>query len=398
MTSRRLVVSAILLTGMVTPLAAAANQTPRIAAYARNVTEFGAVCDGVRDDRAAIQAGLNAIRRGGQLVFPRGRTCSIRGPLRLNGGRNWTIIGQNARIQMHGSVSGIGNNWLLSTHTNRNFAIYDLTLDGNWPHRRMPTPGGRQWGAHNLAIWSGTDFKLVRVRLYNAAMDGLLLAANNPNPTQRWRASRRGLLHDVVARNNWRLGMLINNAEYITVENSVFTGSEQDWPKGGVDIEANAGSYPIASRFITFRNNLFYDNVGYGIQIDRKGGSRNITIIGNYFANNARGALGVNAPAVTIRNNLFEDSHRLVRGSGWRDTKGIVDFLGGAAGNTLSGNSFREIWAGRALLYVPHHSGRGHVYVNNCIGTGNVPELYDPLRKVRQVNNQFRPGACPDPR
>src|SRR5690606_2126392 len=70
-----------------------------LGAVVHNVRAYGAVGDGVTDDRAAIQAAIDAaIKEGGQLYFPQG-VYRVSQYLQIKGATDLEVIGQNATLR-----------------------------------------------------------------------------------------------------------------------------------------------------------------------------------------------------------------------------------------------------------------------------------------------------------
>lgn len=402
MTSMRLAVSAIVLTGTLTPLAPALSGG--FPGYARYVTEFGARCDGRTDDRAAIQSALNATRNGGYLVFPKGETCLIKGALKHHGS-GWTIDGDGATIKMDGSVSGIVKrppNWILKIWGANDWEMKNLDFDGNWQERRMPAPeSGRQNSAHNLMIWNSKRFKIIDCNFYNSAQDGIGIGASGPNPSNKATASMDGLIRNVHVKNSWRIGLHIANAINIVVENSIFEDTEGDYPQAGIDVEANRRSYSPASEKLVFRDNLILNNKGYGLQISAVGAPRDIEVLNNLFSNNLRGGMQANATNVLVANNMFENTTRALN-ERYKNrtitTNGRIFLSNGSRSVDIENNAFDSIHAGRAVVFSRVGAG-GHSLVGNCFADVSVPELFDRRGKFTTVrSNDFNAGRCADPR
>ena len=89
------------------------------------VEDFGAVCDGVTDDTAAVKAGLDeSARLGVPLYFPAANTLRVRGSLKLPSRAQ--IEGQGCTLLWkEGTGSG---SWLVSLNSTTNTTVRDVTF------------------------------------------------------------------------------------------------------------------------------------------------------------------------------------------------------------------------------------------------------------------------------
>src|SRR4051812_40352213 len=92
------------------------------------IRDYGAVGDGVADDRAAIQRAIDATPIGGTLYFPAG-TYRVADTLLLRSDRSY--VGQSGPVLRGYQGTGAGGYFLLRTEYNatRNLVIDGLVLD-----------------------------------------------------------------------------------------------------------------------------------------------------------------------------------------------------------------------------------------------------------------------------
>ncbi|MCC0177473.1 right-handed parallel beta-helix repeat-containing protein [Waterburya agarophytonicola K14] len=120
---------------------------------------------------------------------------------------------------------------------------------------------------HNIVVRGAKNFVVEGLTLKDAGGDGLFVshgpkAQGESIPQQRFSS---GVIRDVVADNNHRLGLSIMSAQDLTVENSIFKNTSGTKPASGVDIEPDHEWQKLVN--IKFKNNQFIDNDRNGIQI-----------------------------------------------------------------------------------------------------------------------------------
>jgi hypothetical protein len=122
---------------------------------AATIRDYGAVGDGVADDRAAIQRAIDATPVGGTLYFPAG-TYRVADTLLLRSDRSY--VGQSGPVLRGYQGTGTGGYFLLRTESNatRNLVIEGLVLDGGGI-----TFEGRETPAANVAMRGNTFRNIV---------------------------------------------------------------------------------------------------------------------------------------------------------------------------------------------------------------------------------------------
>jgi hypothetical protein len=95
--------------------------------------DFGAVGNGTTDDRAAIQAAINAVQdRGPQAgLYLAGRTYAIGGPLLMNGGE-CAIFGGQLTALAGFAADGSGSLAMLRLRSGLRMRVEDIIFDGNF--------------------------------------------------------------------------------------------------------------------------------------------------------------------------------------------------------------------------------------------------------------------------
>ena len=318
-----------------------------------SVSQFGAVGDGKTNDTAAIQSALNYIKaNGGTLNFEAGRTYIVSKNLTITGADDFKIDGNGAAIKMANGAPVQSGYSILRITTCDNFAVTELTLDGNRANR---SPA--EVPAHNVIIKDSQDFSFSQVNSINAVNDGFYLAALDK--TDRSTYTENGLFLNCRADNGFRQGMSIINGENIQVIGGAYTNTHGTAPAAGIDIEANDGTAVPGNHNILIRGVTFSGNDGYGVQLSAKGLPTNITIEGSHFANNDRGGVWLNSAQTLIKGNLFED---------FSQSDQAVIYLGGQntnGNNVITGNSFNNISTADPVVYAHRYAGQGNQVYDN---------------------------------
>jgi Pectate lyase superfamily protein/Right handed beta helix region len=207
-----------------------------------NVEDFGAVGDGVVDDRLAIQAAIDdaVVNNKGGILFPSGtyrvsRTTVAQGrwSLDLNGVQDFMVAGQGPRsiVKLADTTAATGE-WhvFILREGSRCVTFTDLVVDGN--HTGLTEPDEQ---SHGIEVESGTeDLVIDRCILRECFDDGVRLrGAPGANV-------RRVRIHNTLFQRNRRSGLGVQNAlEQIIAEGCIFhdTISDQsiDFEPSGAD-------------------------------------------------------------------------------------------------------------------------------------------------------------------
>jgi hypothetical protein len=120
---------------------------------------------------------------------------------------------------------------------------------------------------HNLVIRGVHNFVVEGLTLKDAGGDGLFVSHGRTTGenTAPERTFSSGIIRDIVADNNNRLGLSIMSAQNLVIENSVFKNSSGTKPASGVDLEPDHEWQKLVN--IQFKNNKFINNDRNGVQI-----------------------------------------------------------------------------------------------------------------------------------
>lgn len=198
-----------------------------------DVTDFGAIGDGVTDCRAAIQAAIDdaVLQNKGGILIPAGTyrvsratTTPGRWSLDLNGVQDFMVAGEGARsvVKLVNSTAPTGDWHVLILRNNcRRVTITDLVIDGN---RTGLTDPDEQ--SHGIEGEDGTeDLVIDRCIMRECFGDGVRLlgtAATGENV-------RRVRITNSLFQTNKRSGLAVQRAlEQILVANCIFDGTVTD--------------------------------------------------------------------------------------------------------------------------------------------------------------------------
>lgn len=117
-----------------------------------DVRAYGAVCDGVTDDSAAVNSAVTALSSGGTLLYP--PACTTR-QLNVALDDDIEVVGLGgSAVKLTDAATGADN--LFSGANKRNINFYNITLDGN-----------NKGGATNVLRFTKTSGSFMYVKLHN---------------------------------------------------------------------------------------------------------------------------------------------------------------------------------------------------------------------------------------
>ncbi|HEY9216662.1 MAG TPA: putative Ig domain-containing protein, partial [Phenylobacterium sp.] len=351
-----------------------------------NVRDYGATGNGVANDRAAIQAALDAAYAagGGTVYIPAG-TYAIDGgsASRTYAGLqvrdNVTIVGDGMGQTVIKAMAGnsVGFTGLIRTPVGvatGNVTISDLTLDGNKALTSGKTDG----------FFCGTDpgstlqdFDITVLRVEVRDCDGY--GFDPHEQTVRLR------IEDSVAHGNYdgftldfQIDALIrNNLSYdnerhgfniVTQTHDIVLDGNQAYDNGSAGIAVQRGSENVPAPYnIVIRGGQVHGNVE-GVQIKM---ADHVTLDGvHVYENDREGVKVYGAPFVTIRNSTIENNSQ----SG---TNGYAEIFFNTYVDTLTGAN-----------WIP----TGAVVTGNVIGsTGAVHSSYG-IREAAAANDSLIDG------
>ena len=158
-----------------------------------------------------------------------------------------------------------------------------------------------------LAIYGGTNVKIMGITCANSGGDGIYIAGG------RRPFSKDIVLKDVVADNNYRQGISVISVDGLLIEDSVLRGTEGTPPGAGIDFEPNRPTDRLTG--IILKNCVIEKNQSYGIWVYTGNLAPDsmpvqIVIEGGRVAGNGAGAIFVqtrrSTGALTIRSTQLD--------------------------------------------------------------------------------------------
>jgi hypothetical protein len=231
-----LLVGAWLLTGsMLTGLACALHMTTsQVTSHIRtagvNVRDYGAKGDGMTDDRAAIQAAIDA-GSGSTVVFPAGRYLVSQAP---SAAGSWDLHVSGAQTSLLGEpgailaqMAGTSPNVRLLHVDAANVSIRGLVLDGQ---KALQTPGEHRAG---VFATGATGLELSDLTAQNFYGDGIYvhIGSNNVRLT---RVSAIGNVRNGLTLGGGTVGAEVVNSEFL--QNGVQQADSE--PGGGTHVDS----------------------------------------------------------------------------------------------------------------------------------------------------------------
>ena len=288
------------------------------------VDDFGAVGDGVTDDRAAIQSAFDALRtNGGEVQFTSGKTYIIKAGLKLyffSANKNYLITttgSEKATIKIADGTPITYGHWGIYLSSSRNITISNLHMDGN---RDTRNPTVQVAGTYLIEVFDRCDgLRLNDLILENSVIDNLMITASNEDDSTTFLSDFE--MHNCILRNGWR-----NNLSVIRGKNFKIIGCEFNNahglgdPEAGIDFEPDhtTNGSVLGYRDILIEGCIFRNNKRFGITLCKHNDIEiegRVTIRNNYFENNGIYILSWDN---VITNNVFRKV----------DHKPIVNMIG----------------------------------------------------------------------
>ncbi len=337
------------------------------------VDNYGAVGDGVTDDKNAIQ---NAIwdlwGTGGTLYFTSGKTYIISEGLNFynfSDTHNYLVTttgSQKATVKIQDGAILYWNHWVFRLSESRNITIHNLILDGN---RDTRNPTKEQSGISVMFIDGACDgTRLKNLRMINSPSDNVYIVVHeNSGETMMTDFE----MHNCILENAYRNNMSIISGENFKIIGCEFNNANGTDPQSGIDFEPNNNS-ANGYKNITVEGCKFKNNVRYGIETPYiLEGDGYVVVKNNYFENNG---ILIGSRHNQIHHNIFvKQNHQHLHGTATRD--GIIYFHSDfkSDSNSVYNNYLynNPMPAGSHLVNFMYNAG-GSNHLHDNYGFGNT--------------------------
>lgn len=285
------------------------------------VTERGARGDGLTDDTAAIQAAVDEVAgTGGTVLITDGiymvdTLVSIRlksdMTLQMSSGAELKAIPNGAALY---AIVRIGSA--------SNVTLVGGTITGD---RYQHTSTAGEWG---MGVWieDAHNILIEGVTARDCWGDGFYQHGGAPQSTNI-------TLSGVVADNNRRQGISIENVNGMLIQDSVFKNTAGTDPQAGICIEPYAADQVAENIHII--NSEVIDNDFFGIHMyGHFGDINNVVIEKNLISGNGYSGIGLTATGEhqIIENTIINDEYSIL-------------FIDGSSGNIIRKNTFNSPYA-----------------------------------------------------
>ena len=226
-----------------------------------SITDFGAVADG-RDNRAAIQAAVDAAKAQGKDVFVPAGTFLHNGVITLDG---VDLIGSGAASVLKAVISDQQSIRL----TGDGASIRNITLDSD------ATTRGTQNNNAKINVDGATHFAIDGVTILNANSAGMMV----------YGASYGTITNNIVRDTNADSIHMTGGSHHITVTGNRVENSGDD----GIAV-VSYGTSNVAHDITISANTVLNNNWGRNISVV---GGDNVQITNNYISGNGAGLAGI---------------------------------------------------------------------------------------------------------
>lgn len=217
------------------------------AAAVRRVLDYGALCNGGTNDRAAIQAAINAAAYGDVVEFPANRTCAYSGILFVNGKTQIDLYGFGKTSSILRALDQ--TNSALQILSSSNIVVRDLRLEVPFSTERSPLGSDN---ADGIYVYNSGSVTIRSVFVYKTSNAGILI-----------RASNTVLVEYSNLYNTWADGLHITGgSSFVTARNNTA------YQTGDDSFASISYKNQGINQYVGFSNNLSDASVGSGIAVE----------------------------------------------------------------------------------------------------------------------------------
>jgi hypothetical protein len=317
---------------------------------------FGAVGDGVTDDTTALRAWAASAAKGVALKLARGGTyvfdpSIVTNGVLFSGAAGFSVYGNGATIIAKAGASVVAQHEMMRFNNCQDFYVENLIIDANRANR---TPV--ESTSHNINVEdSCARGTFNKVRCINAVTDGFYVGTDTGGTAATYPTDI--LFLDCIADNAYRNNMSIVASLRCTVRGGRYVNATGTSPQGGIDAEPDA-SITSGNIDLLIQDVELSDNVGYGLNIARSGGSvlnTRVTLRNIRGEGNTGGLIAISCVDGLDVDGVFCGPHSA-------STRGLVDIQNGSVENvTLRNLNFNGVTINatdRWLLYLFAANGR----------------------------------------
>jgi hypothetical protein len=291
-----------------------------------DVTDKGALGDGVHDDTAAIQAAIDALPlTGGTVYIPSGKYM-IDALVSINM-RSHVRMLMDSTTELHAITNGVTRYHIIKVWGVNNVEIVGGNVVGE---RDTHTGTTGEWG-YGINISGSEDVEILNVHISNCWGDGLLIGGLGSGAILQ--RSNHVTLNNIVTDNNRRQGLTLAPSHHVYIYNSTFSHSNGTAPQAGIDMEPQTQGNVDTIRI---ENSHFISNTGNGIEIQAN--VSNLLVLNSEFRYNyGFGILSVTGGPYTYTTSIFNQNGWAGIGVNGNSHDVLVD------GNQITQNSTRYI-------------------------------------------------------
>gem|GEM_PF-3970509 len=270
------------------------------------VDDYGAVGDGITDDRTAIMNAINDLKsNGGEVQFTSGKEYLLSLGLNIydftesKQYKLTTTSEEKATIKIEDGAPLTWKHWIFCIDNSRNVEINNLILDGN---RDTRNPTVETSGTDCICVLDNCNgLSLRNVKLMNSPADNLYITVRNSSDTTTFLTDFE--MYNCVLENAWRNNMSVIRGKNFKIIGCEFNNAHGYAPEGGIDFEPNSGGDDLGTQNMLIEGCIFRNNHQYGLYFnDIETESGYSTVKNCIFDNNA---LFIASEYNVAKNNIF---------------------------------------------------------------------------------------------